>query len=63
MTSTSIETLTTTCPHCGELVTSLWVPQGGCLSRPDDYVLVADWIFHTACWAAATDGAHKIADI
>ncbi len=41
----------TKCPHCGELVTSRWAPNGGgCLSAPREYVLIADWIYHAACW-------------
>ena len=39
----------TDCPYCGKPVVSRWAPQGGCFSSPD-YVLVADWIYHAACW-------------
>ena len=36
------------CPYCGEPVISHWTPRG-CLPNPD-YVLIADWLFHTPCW-------------
>lgn len=49
MTSLEIEEQTDRCPYCGNPVISLWVKGGGCLSSPD-YVLVADWIFHSSCW-------------
>jgi hypothetical protein len=46
----NIETEVTNCPYCNKSVISLWVSGGGgCLSRPE-YVLIADWIYHTVCW-------------
>jgi hypothetical protein len=46
-----IETETTTCPFCGKPVVSYWVSGGGgCLSRPEEYLLIADWILHSKCW-------------
>lgn len=40
----------TKCPECGQDVTTLWLKNGrGCLSRPE-YVLIADWVFHSECW-------------
>lgn len=45
----SLEEEVTICPYCGTSVTSWWVPQRGCLPSPD-YELVADWVFHSACW-------------
>lgn len=47
--SVMIENEETDCPYCGEIVVSHWLPGQGCLSSPD-YVLVADWIYHAACW-------------
>lgn len=37
------------CPLCGGLVVSFWIPGGGCISHPD-YVLIADWVIHSACY-------------
>ena len=45
-----IEFFVTKCEGCGEDVTSYWMKDNtGCVSRPE-YVLVADWIFHSECW-------------
>ena len=45
-----IESFVTKCEGCGEDVTSYWMKDNtGCVSRPE-YVLVADWIFHSECW-------------
>lgn len=41
--------MTTTCPYCGNDVVSKWVKGGGMFSDRD-IVLVADWIYHAACW-------------
>lgn len=43
------ELLNSKCPYCGKNVRSTWVKGSGLLSSPD-YVLVADLIFHSACW-------------
>lgn len=50
-----IETETTNCPYCGKSVISYWVKGGGCLSRPEEYLLIADWIFHSKCWDAQVE--------
>lgn len=43
-----IDKLITKCPYCGEDVISYW-SERGCISNPE-YVLIADWIFHSICW-------------
>lgn len=44
------ERVTTGCAGCHRLVTTFWAPGNrGMLSSPD-CVLVADWVFHDACW-------------
>jgi hypothetical protein len=45
----SAEAVETQCAECLEPMTYLWVPGGGIVSSPE-YVLVADWIFHSNCW-------------
>ena len=42
-----IETIAENCPYCGQGVT--YYCDGGVISSPD-YVLVADWVFHSMCW-------------
>lgn len=42
------EAMVTDCPYCGKPVTSYW--RNGCISMPEKYILVADWIFHAECW-------------
>lgn len=39
---------TETCPYCKQPVAYEWTERGIC-SRPE-YVLVADWIYHSHCW-------------
>lgn len=46
-----IEIIVSACPGCGEAIEARWQTSGlrqGLLRG--DYVLVADWLFHTACW-------------
>jgi hypothetical protein len=45
----------TQCPECLEPLTYLWVPGGGIVSSPE-YVLVADWMFHSQCWVGGVKG-------
>jgi hypothetical protein len=40
--------ITTNCAECGEPIALLAAVTGGLI--PGDYTLVADWIFHPACW-------------
>jgi len=48
--NTEIETCSSKCPECGRTVETLWMKDGGgCLSTPD-YVLIADWAFHSPCY-------------
>ncbi len=49
MESEVIEEQADLCPICGDLVISYWIPNQGCLRDPN-YVLVAAWIVHTACF-------------
>lgn len=54
-----IEEEHTLCPECGQVVVSRWAnpgwrQRGGCLPSPD-YVLVADWIYHSTCWDALVE--------
>lgn len=41
------EELRTICPYCGKDVVFLW--RNGVVPSPD-YALVADWVYHRACW-------------
>jgi hypothetical protein len=42
----------TPCPYCGGDVVSTWakVEDGGGMISDPSIVLVADWIYHAACW-------------
>jgi hypothetical protein len=42
------------CPQCGGVIKVLWATGGGVISDPA-YVLVADWVMHTACWDALVE--------
>jgi hypothetical protein len=42
------------CPYCGKQVEYLYVEGGGVLPSPD-YVLIADWVYHAACWDKQVD--------
>jgi len=42
-----METCEDTCPYCQFPVTYYW--DNGVVSNKD-YVLIADWIYHTECW-------------
>lgn len=49
-TNEKLEPITTACPGCGKTVISYWHKDNrGMESRPE-YVLVADWIYHSECW-------------
>lgn len=37
------------CAGCGVPILSWWAPNGGGLLR-GEYVLVADWLYHPACF-------------
>ena len=47
-----IETEEIPCAECGEKISVYF--DNGVVSRPE-YVLVADWIFHTTCWNKKLD--------
>jgi hypothetical protein len=38
----------TTCPYCEKEVIYYW--DNGVVSKPLEYLLIADWICHTKCW-------------
>jgi len=45
------EPVVSKCPGCGKDVTTYWMKNNtGCLSKPEEYVLVADWAFHPKCF-------------
>ncbi len=44
-----IEEVITKCPICNEDVVSLWTDKG-CLSRPLEYYLIADYVCHAICF-------------
>lgn len=49
------EPFETTCPGCGEKVTSYWASDNtGCDSRPE-YTLVADCVWHAPCFDKAIE--------
>jgi hypothetical protein len=49
------------CPGCGADVTTHWMKDNtGCVSRPE-YVLVADWAWHAACWDKALHDHGQVA--
>lgn len=41
------QSVTEICPYCKKPVTIIW--NKGVLPSPD-YLLIADWIYHTPCW-------------
>ena len=49
------ETMVCICPECEQPVMTRWVKNGGLLRG--DYVLIADSIFHPACWDAVVERA------
>lgn len=42
------EIVTTNCPYCQKPVETRWTERG-CIPSAD-YTLIADWIYHAACW-------------
>lgn len=47
--SEDVEEEITKCPYCLKDVISYWT-SNGCISKPKEYTLVADWIYHSVCW-------------
>lgn len=44
----------TVCPYCAKEVIYQFIPDRGILSS-SNYVLIADWIYHTICWNKQID--------
>lgn len=50
-----VEEVASSCPECGKQVITYWRKDNtGCESHPD-YVLVANWAFHSKCWDNMVD--------
>jgi hypothetical protein len=43
------------CAECGVPIKTLWVKNNG-LIPSEDYLLIADWIFHPDCWSKSVEG-------